>query len=70
MSCVNTVNAPVKCKKGMFNNQEDKQFCTECPYGTTQLEEGQTDCDSCPVGNTCPNPHSEPVPCPAGKYNN
>ena len=61
--------APVKCGKGLYQNQTGQRYCKSCKDGEYSTETGRsTKCDVCPVGHSCYFKHRAPVKCGKGQY--
>ena len=66
--CFDIDSAPVKCKKGQYQNQTGQRYCKGCKAGQYNLQTGSTACMSCPAGSKCLMANKKPVPCKKGEY--
>ena len=60
--------APIKCRKGKFQDQTGQKSCKWCKAGQYNLQTGCTTCESCPAGSKCKFVDTAPLPCKEGRY--
>ncbi len=60
--------APIKCKKGKYQDLAGQRSCKWCKAGKYNLRTGSTTCESCPAGSKCPFVDTIPLPCNKGEY--
>ena len=66
--CYYVDTAPIKCKKGKYQDRTGQRSCKWCKAGQYNVQTGSTTCESCPAGSKCYFVDRIPLPCKEGEY--
>ena len=60
---------PIPCTLGFFQSSATMSKCDKCPKGSYCNKTGLAIPNNCLKGHYCPEGTKDPIPCPAGTYN-